>query len=339
MKSSHNEGEAAGGVPALAIREQLERILLSEGFAHSDRLRRFLRFTTERVIDDHTGDLKEYLLGVEVFDRAASYDPRMDPIVRVEAVRLRAKLRAYYQAEGEQDPVWIDLPKGGYIPVIRLRKAPEPARGAPSEFNTIAVNPIADFSERKDCEYLCSGLGEEITTALLQVDGLRVIGPRADGSPGAGLLLQGSLRKSGTRVRIAVRLMNPSTRDYIWSATYDRVLDDPFAMQDEIAQAIAAELRGRLAAGLYGSGGETQAYNAYLIGRYHWNKRSEDGLKKSIRYFEEAIAKNPSFALAHAALADAYCLLGNYGALAAPGSGAESEKRGGAVGEARRCPA
>ena len=100
------------------VREQLERILASRTFRSSDRLSRFLRFavdTTERGEEDR---IKEYTIGVDVFDRDTSYDPRLDPVVRVEARRLRAKLSDYYENEGRNDPVRIVLPKGSYVPVF-----------------------------------------------------------------------------------------------------------------------------------------------------------------------------------------------------------------------------
>src|SRR5947207_14876313 len=83
-------------------------------------MRRFLRVVVERTLAGRAGELKEYLIGVEAFDRKQSYDPRMDPIVRVEARRLRSKLKAYYEGDGRENPVVIELVPGGYAPYIRL---------------------------------------------------------------------------------------------------------------------------------------------------------------------------------------------------------------------------
>jgi hypothetical protein len=112
-------------VPADAIRNQLDRILASPEFVHSERLSRFLRFSVETSLEGHRDELKEYSLGVAVFDREQSYDPRIDPIVRVEAGRLRLKLREFYQASGRTDPLLIEFPKGSYAPVFQRR---EPAK-------------------------------------------------------------------------------------------------------------------------------------------------------------------------------------------------------------------
>ena len=88
-------------IPPESVRDQLERIVSSRGFVSSDRLRRFLRFVVDSALDGRQNELKEYTLGVEVFDRRPDYDPRLEPIVRVEARRLRSKLAKYYETEIE----------------------------------------------------------------------------------------------------------------------------------------------------------------------------------------------------------------------------------------------
>ncbi len=120
-------GPVPDGVSVEAVRRQLEKILSSEEFAHSERLSRFLRFTVEQAILGHADQLKEYRLGLEVFDREPSYDPRTDPIVRVEAGRFRSKLQQYYQSRGRRDAVLIDFPKGSYVPVFRKHDEASPA--------------------------------------------------------------------------------------------------------------------------------------------------------------------------------------------------------------------
>src|SRR5579864_3592405 len=94
------------------VRSQLDKVLGSPIFARSERISRFLRFAVEHALGESASPIKEYLVGVEVFDRTADYDPRVDPIVRVEARRLRAKLKTYYGSEGASDHILIELPKG-----------------------------------------------------------------------------------------------------------------------------------------------------------------------------------------------------------------------------------
>src|SRR5262249_16470647 len=102
-----------------AARLQLERVLASAGFARSERLSRFLRFVVEGHLEGKDRELKESLLAIDVFGRSPGYDSKKDPIVRTEAGRLRTRLNEYYLGEGKDDPLIIELPKGGYVPVIR----------------------------------------------------------------------------------------------------------------------------------------------------------------------------------------------------------------------------
>ena len=113
----------------IEVRRQLERLLASAVFANAGRMSRFLKFVVEKMLAGECERLKEYVIGVEVFDRDARYDPRVDSIVRVEAARLRAKLAEYYAGEGRGDAVVLGLPKGGYAPTAALRDPP--AHGAP----------------------------------------------------------------------------------------------------------------------------------------------------------------------------------------------------------------
>ncbi len=126
--SSSNKGVAAGqegvALPVAEVRAQLEKVLASPAFANSERLSRFLRFTVEETLQGRGDHIKEYLLGLEVFDRNQSYDPRTDPIVRVEAGRLRSKLSEYYDNEGRNDALLIQYRKGSYVPAFHKRGSP-----------------------------------------------------------------------------------------------------------------------------------------------------------------------------------------------------------------------
>ncbi|MBI4876518.1 MAG: hypothetical protein HY822_17925, partial [Acidobacteria bacterium] len=110
-----------------AVQAALERILVSPGFADAGRLGPFLRYVVEQALAGDGSRLKETVVGVEVFQRPADYDPRIDPIVRVEARRLRSRLAEYYEGPGADDAIRIDLPKGTYAPVFTARAAKPPA--------------------------------------------------------------------------------------------------------------------------------------------------------------------------------------------------------------------
>jgi TolB-like protein len=121
------------------VRAQLERLLSAPAFAGGNRHQRFLRYVVERTLAGEADQLKEYVLGLEVFDRSDGYDPRLDSIVRVEARRLRAKLEEYYAGPGADDPVVIGIPRGSYAPVFSAREIPvEPAI---DELQSIASDP------------------------------------------------------------------------------------------------------------------------------------------------------------------------------------------------------
>ena len=140
--------------PHDVVLQQLDRILRSKAFVQSEKLCRFLRFVVEHVIVGNPACLKEYLVGVEVYDRKPPYDPSQDSIVRTEARRLRNKLKEYYGGEGKEDPVYIYLRPGSYIPAFQSKDdlAGEPAaaesqaviRPAPSP--VVAVMPFMDVS-------------------------------------------------------------------------------------------------------------------------------------------------------------------------------------------------
>jgi hypothetical protein len=127
--AGERRADSGSGIAIDSIRAQLGKVLAGEPFSHSERLCRFLRFTVEEAIQGRAARLKEYQIGVEVFDKKGEYDPRIDPIVRVEAGRLRSKLEEYYRGEGRNDPVLIKLKKGGYAPVFERAEAA--SAGAP----------------------------------------------------------------------------------------------------------------------------------------------------------------------------------------------------------------
>src|SRR5580693_2483441 len=127
-----NSSSSAGELTPDTVRATLDKILSSPGFANAERLTRFLRYTVEETLNGQTDKLKESLLGIDVFGRKPSYDPRVDAVVRTEAVKLRARLRDYYESEGREDEIIIDLPKGGYIPVFRFREKEPPESSLPA---------------------------------------------------------------------------------------------------------------------------------------------------------------------------------------------------------------
>jgi TolB-like protein len=275
---------------------QLDKILGSGAFAGSERPSRFLRYVVEQALEGNP--LKETLVGVEVFGRKPAYDPRLDGVVRVEAVKLRSRLKDYYETEGASDEVRIDLPKGGYVPsfeasphrVTALPELPElpelpdlpPARrgrwtdwritGPPlallvlaaawlignprprlpspgpaaASASSIAVLPFVNLSSDKENEYFSDGLTDDLIGTLTKIQGLRVVARSsafqfkgknpdiriAGRQLNVATVLEGSVQKSGGRLRITAQLSSVADGYHLWSETYDRELKDVFAVQD-----------------------------------------------------------------------------------------------------------
>lgn len=138
LRPDANSAESLGQVPPDLVRDELQRILESSTFSKSPRLSRFLRFTVEQSLEGHNERLKEYALGVDVFDRGPAFDPQTDPIVRVQAGRLRTKLQHYYDSEGVGAAVVFELPKGAYIPSFRRMVTSQPAIAPSTELISVS---------------------------------------------------------------------------------------------------------------------------------------------------------------------------------------------------------
>ncbi len=161
-----------------AIRLQLDRISSSATFQQVDRLKRFLEFVVLETVAGRGNQMKEYVLGIQVFDKDNSFDPRTDPVVRVQARRLRARLARYYEEEGSRDGVVIEMPKGGYAPVFKKPEALAPSQSvtrALASRNTITVAPFSDQSSEGDLDYFCRGLCQEIVHTLTSCESVRVL--------------------------------------------------------------------------------------------------------------------------------------------------------------------
>ena len=196
-----------------------------------------------------------------------------------------------------------------------------PAVSARPVASSIAVLPFVDMSPEKNQQYFSDGLAEELLNHLAKTPGLRVAARtssfqlrdksadlRAIGQKlGVATILEGSVRKEGKRVRIAAELVKAEDGFQLWSGTYDRDLNDVFALQDDIARAITGELKLRLLNAGSGSAPQraisAEAYNAYLQGRYFYERRTHDDLSRAYDYFQQAVKLDPSYARGWSALA------------------------------------
>jgi serine/threonine-protein kinase len=207
--------------------------------------------------------------------------------------------------------------------------------------NSVAVLAFANMSPNADDEHLAEGISEAIMHGLTKVPGLRVIArTSAFALKGSGLdvrdiavrlrvrrLVEGSVRRAGSRLRVTAKLIDGESALELWSERFDRDVDDVFAVEDELAGAVAAQLKALL----LGESGDRlptrqaqaaptanmEAYEQYLLGRYHWGQRTASSIEKSVDHLKMAVRLDSQFALAFSALAEAYATMGLYG-MAAP---------------------
>lgn len=207
-------------------------------------------------------------------------------------------------------------------------KTDRPAR---PEKSRIAVLPFANISQNSSDEYFADGMTEELIATLSRIRDLGVIARtsviRYKGSNkpvtdvgrelSVSTVLEGSVRVAGKKLRITAQLIDAATEEHLWSETYDRELEDVFAIQTDIAKRIAKELKIKILKSdslrlERRATGTPEAYSLYLKGRHALNTRTEKGLKEAIRHFQSAIKHDPNFALAYTGLADAYSILASY---------------------------
>lgn len=360
-------------------------------------MRQFLQFVTEGALSNQT--LKETTIGVEVFGRPPAYDSSVDPIVRVEARRLREKLQQYYDRDGSDDPIVVNLPKGGYTPGFEFRAAPpvapadgagppvagvapavspaasrlswilvaglcaaavsivsipaarvhmfrppvevggegralvppaaNPVAGALPPASSIAVLPLVNLSGDPAQDYLADGMTDELITWFVKFTALRVISrtsamqyksvrktmPEIARELGVDAILQGSVTRSARQVRITAQLIEGKTGRYLWAEDYTGRAGDVLAIESDVARKVVSGVRlalpGREESALRRQTNvNPEAWDLYLKGRYFWNKRTGDGLRKAIGFFKQAAAIAPGYAPAWAGLADSWLLIG-----------------------------
>ncbi len=217
--------------------------------------------------------------------------------------------------------------------VAALSREGDVARTPPvsTTSRSVAVLPFVNASPDPDNEYLSDGITDELIAALANVEGLRVASRTSvfalKGKPqdvraigtllDAAWVLEGTVRRAGDRLRITAQLTCTEDGRPVWSGRYDRTLEDVFALQDELAQTIVRTLSVTSLAHLVEPVARhytenVDAYGLYLKGRFAWNKRTQEGVAEGIRYFEQAIAEDPDYALAYTGLSDSYALQLDY---------------------------
>jgi TolB-like protein/Tfp pilus assembly protein PilF len=236
-----------------------------------------------------------------------------------------------YQDAGQVHAALEALEAPGELGATRRAQTSRPARrpSPRSRVRSLAVLPLENLSKEPDEEYFADGMTDALITTLAQIGALRVISrtsvmrykgsrkplPEIARELNVDGIVEGTVLRSHGRVRIATQLIHAATDTHLWAKQYESALSDVLALQTDVARAIADEIRvqlsphekSRLAAS---RPVDPAAYETFLKGRYFWYKRSPDALKRAVEYLEQAVHLDPSFALAHAGLADAYAYLG-----------------------------
>ncbi len=197
---------------------------------------------------------------------------------------------------------------------------------------SIAVLPISNRSSDAETEYFSEGMTDELMNALAKVEGLRVVSRtsafafKSGDVPikeigarlGVGFVLEASVRRAGARLRVSARLVGVEDDSTLWSETYERQLEDVFAVQDEITRSIVKTITEALQLGhLRGAipvqpPRSLEAYDLYLLGRHHWYKRTEASMRRALELFQQAVAADPMYAPAYSGIADASALLASW---------------------------
>lgn len=335
--------EFASAVEAVDCAVEVQKRMREFNTPLSDEMKLMVR------IGIHVGDVVHS--DGDVLGDAVNVASRVEPLAEPGGICVTRQVAD--QVEGKVR--WSLLPLGARelrnLPnPVELFAVSEPSAGPlwprmATDRRRVAILPFNNLSPDPADRYFADGITEELISTVSRIGSLSVISRssamryRDTTMPlgqvgrelGVGAILEGSVRKSGNKVRIAAQLIEVDSDRYVWSQTYDRDLTDIFAVQGEIARQVAEGLeiqllsreKQRLEARQTGS---TEAYSLYLKGRYYWNERTEEGVKRAVGYFEEALRADDRFAKAYTGLADCYLILANYEWMAPAASGELAKK-------------
>ena len=379
-----SEPDALNPERAAAVREHLKEVIANPAFAGSRRAQDFLQLIVEHALAGRYDNLRERMIGAEMFGRPVDYDTANDAVVRVKATEVRKKLAQYYLGLETKPAVRIEIPAGSYVPKFHWKTvealtegisatppatADSPAAkeialgqgrffrdrwtvlaavlvllavlayfsfrafsnrsGAAGEIHSIAILPLENLSGDPKQEYFADGMTDELITDLGQVSALRVISrtsamtykgtkktlPEIANELGVDAVVEGSVVREANQVRVTAQLIDARTDRHIWAQSYVRDLTSVLALQGEVAQAIADQVRIQLTPQEQARltrvrSMNTEAQDLYLLGAHMLNAGEP---RKAVEYLQGSVDKDAGFAPAHAALANAYGWLGEAG--------------------------
>jgi tetratricopeptide (TPR) repeat protein len=335
----NDETTALNGIPAAEIRAQLDLVLRSRAFIQSHRIRRFLQFVVEESLLGQPHRLKEYLIGLEVFDRREAFDPRVDSIVRVEARRLRYKIEEYYRTEGREDAVRIVLRKGSYVPIFEYRSSNATSALPPSR-RSMEIGLLSLMNATSESSATADEIQRRLTHVLIKEGCFQVMTQSqannsqpslVAGHPGSedlpstpappylnppDYVLDGRLEFQEDSFRLLLQLLQNPDRCYIWSETIEGRLHD-LSCVDHLAQQLLRDLAAPVGEAVIARRQtyRTESGDAYLQGRYHWKLATPDSIRNSVAFFTKAVETDPNYGAAWAALSEALLVSSVFGLL------------------------
>ena len=303
------------------VQQELDRISRSPVFAQSDRLLAFLRFVCKELISARAHRLTQYTIAVEALGKDASFDPGTDPLVRVEARRLRMKLLEYYDSEGQNNPIKLTLPKGQYAPLVENRSSEirittfdnsNESTDSFLEMPSVAILPFNSLSEDINQGFFADGITVDIITRLAAFRCVPVIGRHSSfayrdtgldlksvaNELGARYIVEGSVRRIQDRIRINAELIDARLNRHLWAKQFDGQDDDIFAVQDEIVEKIVTHLVPALRRAELELSIRRQPTNfSYWLelnrGIWYLGQRDEENIKQAQACFKRTVALDP----------------------------------------------
>ena len=317
----------------IAIEEQLHRILSSPEFDATARQKKFLRFVTQMFLEGRAGEIKGYTVATEVFGRKTDFDPSTDPIVSIEARRLRRNLEHYYLTAGRRDRVQITIPKGSYVPSFLFQTGADSSSSSPEiepnnnervdPWPSVLIRPFRNFSEGTGPNYMAEGCVTELAIELSRYQDIRVFMKPSDPAvqsmeePPARFSIEGSVRYKPHNLNVAVQLFDQKTHRQVWGDVYecDMKTNDLIAFQRETSQIIAAKIaqeQGYISQTLSLESQnkppeEIDTYEALLKFYKHEATFTKESLTEALAALEAAAVREPECAQVWSFLSELYC--------------------------------
>ena len=331
-------GENHSNPSADAILEQVNRILDSPEFQATGMMRAFLRFVVEETLAGRAGELKGYTIAIKVYGRKSDFDATYDPLVRIQAGKLRRALERYYLVVGERDPLRIDIPKGAYVPVftapasgdiLPLKQQQNSQATALSLANgpSIAVLPFKNLTGDPEKDYFVAGFVEELAIELARYEDFHIIDSHLASSFADDVndskqlaleldthfLLTGSVRMNDRQMKISITLTDAHSGEQLWGEHFQRDLMavNLIAVQEEIAKETVTHIVSEYGIIPQRLAKESRrrkptnldTYDAMLRYYYFQTQQTREAFSAAFQALEQAISKDPECGIATAMLA------------------------------------